>query len=170
MLIADHMPFPKAAEALASQFGFTFVNGYAMDVNNQHSLFKRENATLMEHAITQGMKENEAIHQVRSFMGQAFQYPKEAKPLMVWGESALVKMPKKSWAFNWDTPAVDAAKYAQGATLEYHKGRIAVFGEAAMFTSQTDGKTNTASGLVSKGAEQNEQFLLNIMHWLSRTI
>jgi hypothetical protein len=46
--------------------------------------------------------------------------------------------------------------------LEAGKGRVAVFGEASMFTSQIDirtGKVGGFGGLVADGAEQNEQFL-----------
>jgi len=39
-----------------------------------------------------------------------------------------------------------------------------------MFTSQLYVPTGEKMGLVSRGAEDNEQFLLNIMHWLSGVI
>ena len=57
--------------------------------------------------------------------------------------------------------------WSQGAVLEFGDGRVAVFAEAMMFTSQVYVPTGEKMGLVSKGAEDNEQFLLNIMHWLS---
>jgi len=40
LLIADHMPFPKASEALAAAFGFKFNNGYALDPYNHDSILK----------------------------------------------------------------------------------------------------------------------------------
>jgi hypothetical protein len=39
-----------------------------------------------------------------------------------------------------------------------------------MFSSQLTVKTGKKHGLPSKGAEQNEQFLLSVMHWLSGLI
>ena len=39
-----------------------------------------------------------------------------------------------------------------------------------MFTAQVSGKEKMKMGVIAEGAEQNEQFLLNIMHWLSRKI
>jgi hypothetical protein len=45
-------------------------------------------------------------------------------------------MPEKSWKIEDKTPYFDATNYYQGALLEVGKGRIAVFGEAGMFTAQ----------------------------------
>lgn len=56
----------------------------------------------------------------------------------------------------------------QVAVKPFGKGRIAVFGEAAMFTAQRSG--SGWFGLKSPGAEQAQQFLLNIMHWFSGMI
>jgi hypothetical protein len=52
----------------------------------------------------------------------------------------------------------------QGAYMNYGKGRIVVFGEAAMFTAQLQGKNKI--GMNEKSASQNAQFLLNTLHWL----
>ena len=60
--------------------------------------------------------------------------------------------------------------WAQGAILEFGNGRVTVFSEAMMFTSQLYVPTGEKMGLVSRGAEDNEQFLLNIMHCLSDLI
>ena len=79
-------------------------------------------------------------------------------------------MPAKAWDLNDETPQVSVKNWCQGATLEFYKGRIAVFGEAAMFTAQYSKANNVWFGLKARGAEQNEQFLLNIMHWLSNAL
>lgn len=60
--------------------------------------------------------------------------------------------------------------WSQGAVLEVGKGRVAVFAEGMMFSSQVDTKTGKTFGLASKGAEQNEAFLLNTMAWLAGAI
>ena len=79
-------------------------------------------------------------------------------------------MPAKSWDIHENTPAISVKGWYQGAVLDFHKGRVAVFGEAAMFTAQYVKDNNAWFGLKAEGAEQNEQFLLNIMHWLSKII
>jgi len=169
-LIADHMPFPKASESLAAIFGFQFSNGYAMDRTNKKSIFKYSEGTILDHAIRKGMNAKENIDTIRTFTGQAFLSPPTAKPLLVFGNEAISRMPKKSWKFTDNTPTISVGGWSQGATLEFYKGRIVIFGEAAMFTAQLSGKSKRKMGVIGKGAEQNEQFLLNIMHWLSRKI
>ncbi len=57
--------------------------------------------------------------------------------------------------------------WSQGAVLKFGKGRLAVFSEGMMFSSQLDVKTGKKYGLRAVGAEQNEQFMLNIFYWLS---
>ena len=72
-------------------------------------------------------------------------------------------MPQTAWEFKKDTPVRSAEDFAQGAYMKYGKGRIVVFGEAAMFTAQVQGKDKV--GMNQKSASQNAQFLLNIFHW-----
>jgi hypothetical protein len=49
--------------------------------------------------------------------------------------------------------------------MPFGSGRTAFFGEAAMFTAQRSG--NERMGMNAALAEQNFQFVLNVMHWLS---
>ena len=53
---------------------------------------------------------------------------------------------------------------------EYGKGRVAVFGEAAMFSAQLAGPERRPVGMNKPEAPQNPQFLLNLIHWLTRQI
>ena len=55
--------------------------------------------------------------------------------------------------------------FVNGAVLQYGKGRVAVFGEAAMLTAQLQGPEKNPMGM-NQGPQQNPQFLLNIIHWL----
>ena len=55
----------------------------------------------------------------------------------------------------------------QGGLLKAGKGRVAVFGEAAMFTAQRAGPTERPMGMNAPVAKQNYRLLLNVMHWLS---
>ena len=49
--------------------------------------------------------------------------------------------------------------------MEMGKGRVAIFAEGMMFSSQRNIKTNKVHGLRSCSAEQNARFLLNVMSW-----
>jgi len=169
-LIADHMPFPKASESLAAIFGFQFNNGYAKNLNNKAQLFTRLDGTLATHAIFSGSNKSHKVDTVKAFTGQAFLSPPNAKPLLIFDKYSVSSMPSKSWSFIKNTPKIPVDGWHQGATLEFGKGRIVVFGEAAMFTAQVSGKQKFKMGVIAKGAEQNERFLLNIMLWLSKKI
>ncbi len=168
-LIADHMPLAGAATDLASVFGFRFSNGFALDTTTPGpSIFKLDDKTLIEGVITRGRKEQERVEQVASFTGQAFQIPDDATPLLVFNRNYTNFLPDTAWVFNDKTLKYSVEGWSQGACKAYGKGRIVVFGEAAMFTAQLAGQEARKVGMNSPDAPQNYQFLLNIIHWLDR--
>ncbi len=73
-------------------------------------------------------------------------------------------MPQTAWEFKKNTTTASCENLVQGAFMRYGEGRIVVFGEAAMFTAQLQGKNKV--GMNTKSASQNAQFLLNTIHWL----
>lgn len=172
-LIADHMPFPGAAEKLAASFGFTFYNGFAMrkkgDISPGGALNRPDIFTpghgLIEGPITQGSEPHERVTSVRTFTGQAFGLPPKATPLIVLDDQYELLMPRTAWQFTTETTVLPAAGLAQGASLNYGKGRVVVFGEAAMFSAQVQ-RDSVRMGMNAPDARQNPQFLLNIIHWL----
>jgi hypothetical protein len=168
-LIADHMPFPAAAEKLAAAFGFLFINGYAIDPEDSAPMrFRPEAATLREHRIVRGRSPEEAVGWVTSFTGQGFRLAPgaAADPIMVLAHGVEILMPERSWQFDDTTERIDGAGLLQGAVRRYERGRVAVFGEAAMFTAQVAGE-GISVGLAHPSAPYNERFTLNIAHWLS---
>ncbi len=166
-LIADHMPFPGAAENLAASFGFKFYNGFAMKKGGGKDIFTSGEG-LMENVLTKGRNESESVTSLQSFTGQAFEIPENAKPVIVLDAKYELKMPQTAWEFKKDTPVISAGNFVQGAYMNYGKGRVVIFGEAAMFTAQLQGKDKV--GMNQKSASQNAQFLLNIFHWLDGLI
>ena len=52
--------------------------------------------------------------------------------------------------------------------MRVETGRAAFFGDPALFTAQIAGPDRRLVGMNARGAEQNFQFVLNVMHWLSR--
>ncbi|WP_051315339.1 DUF4350 domain-containing protein [Algoriphagus terrigena] len=161
-LIADHMPFPGAAENLAASFGFKFYNGFAMKKGGGKDIFTPGEG-LMENVLTKGRNEGESVTSLQSFTGQAFEIPENAEPVIVLDAKYELKMPQTAWEFTKDTPVISAENFVQGAYMTYGKGRVVIFGEAAMFTAQLQGKDKV--GMNQKSASQNAQFLLNIFHW-----
>ncbi len=171
LLIADHMPFPGATADLADAFGIVFLNGFAMkSLDEGGSMrFTRSSGSLADHAITRGRSAAERIESVRSFTGQAFRIVGPAQALMSVPDDWRVYLPTEAWEHSESTPSVSARGLVQGAVLRIGSGRVAVFGEAAMFTAQTSVRNGVVrrSGMSHPAARENAQFVLNLVHWLS---
>ncbi len=172
LLIADHMPFPGASAALAAAFGFTFSNGFAMVEPQQWppALFSLNNGTLKDHIIVNDQSHGDPVQSVATFTGQGFQIPENAENLLEFDERFYSLMPDTAWQFHAHTPKVNLNGWSQGAVMRVGNGRVAVFGEAAMFTAQVVGPPKTKVGFNAPEAPHNAQFVLNVMHWLDGKI
>lgn len=170
LLLADHMPCPGAAKDLAQALGFDFTNSFVFDPETwDPTVFCISDSTLSDHPIVRGRSKNESIDSVASFFGQAFRSD-EAQPLLVIGPSNIAYLPDKAWEFNEETPSFPAEGWLQGAVRKFGKGRVAVFGEATMFSAQIDPSGKEKLGMNTPEGKENLQFLLNIFHWLSGLI
>ena len=167
-LIADHMPFPSAAADLAERFGFKFNNGFAIDtIKSGPTVFNRNDNTLHAHPITDGLADNEFIDSVASFTGQAFTVIIEVDPILTMPLSTGNYVPEEGLEFDRKKMTCEpVGGHLQGAVCKYGQGRLAVFGEAAMFTSQTYEGVHRF-GLSHPEAQQNLRFLRNLMRWLA---
>lgn len=166
LLIADHMPFAGAAEKLGAAFGIKFTNGYVRDETSGADVFQRTDDSLRNHPITNGRSAAEKVEAVATFTGSAFQVPK-AQPLLMLGASYVSWLTSTAGQFPPTTPRESVSGWLQGAVFQAGKGRVAVFGEAAMFSAQLAGPNRNPMGMNAPLAKQNYQFLLNVMHWLS---
>jgi hypothetical protein len=167
LLIADHMPFAGAAYELGKVFGFEFLNGFAFTGkgNWPPSVFTIKDGTLLDSPINNGNNDTEKIESVATFTGSAFKAPAGAIPVLGFLETHFSLQPDTAWSFNDNTPKVNLEGYSQGALMKYGKGKVAVFGEAAMFTAQL-ANGGFKVGINSEQAPQNAQFTLNLIHWL----
>jgi hypothetical protein len=166
LLIADHAPFGAAAQILAKRFDVEMSKGYVFDREHSVSdnptllIFSRENKLLMDHAITQGRDDSERINRVQTFTGQALKGPPGATQLLVLAATAI----DQAEAMGGEKKSV--AGQAQGIAFKLGKGRVVMLGEAAMLSAQVAGPKNFKMGMNVPGND-NRQFALNIMHWLS---
>lgn len=164
LLIADHPPFSDSAMALAAAFGFEFVSGVALTPVPAGGV-----GPIAVFAVDKGLMPSalSGVDSVMTFTGSAFRTPPAATSVFMFGEGAraFALGPKGP---DFAGPGTSIAGLSQGAILELGKGRIAVFGEAAMFTAQLGGPNKRPMGMNAPGAEQNHQFVLTLMHWLSR--
>jgi len=168
LMIADHMPFPGAVEKLAAAFRIRFSNGYAIDEKAQGPIvFKLVDGSLKDHQITRGRTDSERVDSVASFTGSAFQVEGDAEPLLVLGSTVVSFLTSQAGQINSETPREPVKGWLQGAAMRFGKGRIAIFGEAAMFSAQLSGPNRNPMGMNAPIASRNPQFLLNVMHWLS---
>ena len=109
----------------------------------------------------------ERIAKVATFTGSAFRVGKGATPILLFRTKVMSLEPKEAWEFDKDTPRTDVSDWCQGAVLRHGKGRVAVFGEAAMFSAQLGGPDRKPMGMNSPVAAENARFLLNVAHWLT---
>lgn len=166
LLIADHAPFGAAAQILAKRFDVEMSKGYVFDPehsvpdNSSLLIFSRENKLLLDHPITQGRNDGERINRVQSFTGQALKGPPGATQIMVLAATAI----DQADAMGGEKKSV--AGQAQGIAFKLGKGRVVMLGEAAMLSAQVAGPENFKMGMNVPGND-NRQFALNVMHWLS---
>jgi hypothetical protein len=168
-LIADHMPIAGAAESLARAFGIEFMNGFAFPGGNTDppDVFRFTDGTLSRNPVTQGRTADERVDSVATFTGQAFRATRPVVPVLTLDSAAVVLLPIRAWVFNDSTPRVGGAGLLQGALLRHGRGRVAVFGEAAMFSAQRAGAAAAPMGMNHPRAARNAQLTLNILHWLT---
>ncbi|CAL2083485.1 hypothetical protein [Tenacibaculum sp. 190524A05c] len=164
-IIADHMPFAGASKDLGKAFGFKFYDSFLFDENRRGIFdFTLADKTLGEHEVVSKSK----ISKIRTFTGQAFEIPDKATSILKTTEKLTVYLPDTMWRFSEKTKRFPAKNLSQGAVLNYKKGKIAVFGEAAMFTAQLAGRNRFKVGMNSEDAKENYKLLLNIIAWLQK--
>ena len=161
-VIAEHMPWAGAVNRLVEAFGVSFSNGYV-----KGGRWSRSEGELPDHPIVNGRSEDERVDSVSSTTGAAFRGNPRIEPLLVLKAGTVSQETKRIMEFTPDTPKVPVGGWFRGAVLHHGKGRVAIFGEASMFTAQLRGPQKIPQGMNRPENKDNVKFLLNIMHWLS---
>ena len=188
LFIADHSPFGTANEKLARAFDITMGKGWVFDKNRTGSIttqleFERQNNSLSTHSITEGRNPQESVNLVRTFTGQSLLGPVNSTVLLRLPDSAReapspAELDSEAEALSGATGmqygenSVSVTGRAQGLAMDYQRGRIVVLGEAGFLSAQLvrypDGR-EMRFGMNIPGYD-NQQFALNVMHWLSRLL
>lgn len=163
-LIADHSPFGAAVARFAGRFGITMHLRFARDDrfhdgwDNERLDFSRANGLLGHNPITDGRSPNETVKRVVTFTGQSLSGPPDA----------IVLLRLSDDAYDWESRKIrfPAKGHAQALALNFGRGRLVVSGEAALFSAQVD-PLGMKFGM-NRAGNDDRQFLLNILHWLSR--
>ena len=171
LLIADHFPFPGAVTDLAANFGFRLFNGFAIRTDLATAdIFDLDLGSLKRHNDITGTDLEPPVTRIASFTGSAFEATAGAQPLMTLSADYELWFTSRAWEFRADTPKRTANGLLQGATRLYGKGRVAVFAEAAMFTSQVTPDDQTRIGFDAPTARDNQTFVVNVFRWLSDSV
>jgi hypothetical protein len=181
LLIADHVPFGNAAESLARRFEIQMGKGIVFDrrANTEGSptalVFSRENTLLGVHPLLEGRSSSESIKRIVAFSGQSLSVPVGATALLKFAASAREASTSSQLeaALNGEDSAARTANgLAQAVLMKVGRGKLAVFGEAAMFTAQvvrfeSGGQREEIKMGMNVAGNDDRQFALNILHWLS---
>ena len=188
LLIADHAPFGVAAAELSKQFGISMGKGIAFDpVNSEKAptilVFSAAKGQLGAHPIIQGRTAQERIKRIVTFGGQSLSVRGGAAALLKLDstayesenraelELALASVRAQGNAPLRMTHATPAAGRAQAAALTFGKGRVVILAEAAMLSAQIlkQPEGDVKFGMNTAGND-DRQFALNILHWLSAAL
>jgi hypothetical protein len=173
LLIADHMPLAGHAESLAAVFGVRFHNGFAYDASQSpQTTFRRSDGSLARNVVTDGRNPDERVEFVTTFTGQAFRLDPmiDAEPLLIFPEGSVLLLPEVAFKFSDATPRISAANLLQGAIVRHGRGRVAVLGEAAIFSARLAGRDRVPLGMNAPSAPWNSRFAINLVRWLSRAL
>ena len=119
--------------------------------------------------VADGRGGNERVEFVTTFTGQAFRVDPgiDADALLIVPTGYELLLPAVAFEFSDRTPRISAANLLQGALVRHGGGKVAVFGEAAMFSAQLAGPDQRPMGMNAPDARENYRYALNILHWLS---
>lgn len=171
LLVADHMPFGGAAENLAAAFGVFLSSGFAQDATGESQFtVRRADGLLRPHPVTDGRGPGERVDSVRVFTGEAFRTAMPVDTLLAMGRGSVVLFPQVAWQFSPLTPQFRADGMLVGAALTHGRGRVVVFGEAAMLTAQLAGPERQPVGMSSPEAADHPKLVLNTVRWLAGVI
>ncbi len=178
MLISDHVPWGDGSLIMAKEFGVEMGRGIVMDAKNSDNnptrlVFSRENGLLGNHAILRGRNASEQVRKIIAFTGQSLTIPASATVLMKLSDDATESFdPQDQLKVEAGIPAGQKIiGRAQGLAMPFGKGRVTVFGEAAMFSAQV-ATVNGQSFKMGMNVPGNDdrQFALNVMHWLAHVL
>ena len=168
LLVADHLPFGGAAGDLAAAFGVLLSNGFAQDAAGQMNfMLRRGDGLLHAHPVTAGRGPGERVDSVKVLNGEAFRTSGPVDTLLVMGPGSNLLLPEVAWLFSPLTPQLRADGMLVGAALTHGRGRVVVFGEAAMLTAQLAGPQRVPVGMNAPEAVDHSRLVLNTMRWLA---
>lgn len=141
-------------------------------VNWGMSTFSKRDGTLSQHPLLNGRNNDEKVNWVATYYGSGFKLRDSTiTGLFSFDNPDIVSyQTKEAWRMHADTPIVSSENLFQAAVMKRGKGRVAFIGEASLFSAQLVGKDRNHVGINFRNTNQNLQFVLNLMHWLTGVI
>lgn len=186
LLAVDHAPYGDANETLGRALGVEMGKGYAFEVTahgRPNTNLDYPAGALGDHPVLRGRTPAERVDTVRTFTGQSLRGPAGSTVLLHMTEGAreaadvqILQQIHQRLDDGEEAAAVfgelsKPALPAQGLAFDHGAGRVVVLGEAGMLTAQMVlhdvGREPFRFGLHTEGHD-DQQFALNILHWLSR--
>lgn len=179
LLIADHAPFGAAAGDMGEAFGVGMLNGYVKDPERMDApatgpyilRFGEGSGLNAGHPISQGRTPEERVRTVVTFGGQALRAGGGDGVLLFFSRAARSVLDPRANDPGSETPVPG---WAHAVALDHGQGRAVIAGEAALFTAQViEGPVARAAGVevlrvgMTREDTDNQQFVLNTVHWLS---
>lgn len=169
-LVTDHMPCGGSVEALAAAFGINVINGFALRKDGKAEIFSKDRNTLLSNEITNGAARE--IDSIMCWGGTGFLVPSFAHIISMLSDEYDIYLPNDANLIKRPipvhTPHVSGTGFANGAYLQFGKGRMVIFGDGALFSAQLHGIKSEKRGMNHPAAKQNAQLLRNIVHWLDQ--
>lgn len=185
LVVTDHYPFGHAMERLVQRFGVRVNKGEVDDAAHADTSFDETHIVYTDtdgglagsHPIIRGRAEEERVHRVLTFTGEAVSADPPAVTVLRSSPTAvLVAAHPVVERRGGDVlvhitygDSTSAEGWGQAVALEYGKGRVVVTGEAAMLTAQLRRFDRRPIGMNVPGYD-NRQLALNIMRWLTRDL
>lgn len=171
LLFADHAPIAGAARDLAAVFGVLMTDAY-VDGGPGPDVFRTTDGGLGDHPILRGRgASSERVDSVMTFTGQALQITEGWEPLIVFGPEAVARISSDQTFREGDPwPGFPVGGWIHGAARKWDEGRVVFLGEAAMCSAQVSGPERRPMGMNAPRANQNPQFCLNVVRWLTAVI
>lgn len=172
LLVADHSPVAGAVGALGAVLGILIVDADASGNTSPDGpdVFNIDAGTLISHRITEGGPNDEEIDTLYTFSGSAAHLSDLWDPLLIFGTNATATIDprhhNRKASANGD-PLFSIEGWSQGASRYLGLGKIVFLGEAAMCSAQITGPDRHEMGMNLPLAEQNAQFCLNTVRWLT---
>lgn len=172
LLFADHSPGAGASAGLASVPGLQVFDGRARinDQDDNPEIYARADGRFAAHPILDGRTARERVDAVSVTIAGAFFASEAFQPLITFGPAArgyvrLGEMGQGLPIAETEWPRFALHGWWLGATRQWDRGRVAVFGDATACTAQLYGPARDPIGMNRPEARDNAQFCLNLVRW-----